>query len=67
MAIRGRSYAIQESLNLQRWTATSFRVVTGGASGTLQNNYRATDVRLLRIEVPFKEGSSNRFFRAVIQ
>jgi hypothetical protein len=68
LAIRGRNYTIQASSNLQQWTPLGFRVVTGGVAGALQNNYQATDVRLLKVEVPFQTGAeTNRYFRAIVQ
>ena len=68
LAIRGRTYTIQASTNLQQWMPVDFRVVTGGAPGTLQKNYQATDVRLLQVEVPFQTGAeTNRYFRAMVQ
>ena len=68
LAIRGRTYTIQSSRNLQQWTSVDFRIVTGGVAGALQNNYQATDVRLLQVEVPFQIGAeTNRYFRAIIQ
>jgi hypothetical protein len=33
----------------------------------LRNNYQATDVRTLRVEVPPQPGVTNRFFRALVQ
>ena len=67
LAIRGRTYTIQSSSNLQQWTPVNFSVVTGGVPGALQNNYPASDIRNLLIEVPFQTGTTNRFFRAMIQ
>lgn len=68
LAIRGRSYTIQSSPNLQQWSSVDFRIVTGGVAGSLQGNYQATDVRMLRVEVPPQGGSStNRYFRALVQ
>jgi len=68
LAIRGRTYTIQASPNLQQWIPVSFRAVTGGIAGALQNNYQATDVRLLQVEVPFQIGAeTNRYFRAIVQ
>jgi hypothetical protein len=68
LAIRGRSYTIQASSNLRQWTPVNFRVVTNGTPGSLQANYQADDVRLLRVEVPFQTGSeTNRYFKAVVQ
>ena len=68
LAIRGRTYSVQASANLQQWTPVSFRVNTGGSPGALQGSYQATDVRQLRIEVPFQAGGeTNRYFRAIVQ
>jgi len=68
LAIRGRTYTIQSSPNLQQWTTVGFRVVNGGVAGAVQNNYTATDVRLLRVEVPSQIGAeTNRYFRAIVQ
>ena len=68
LAIRGRTYTIQVSPNLQQWTPVSFRLVTDKTLGVLQNNYQSTDVRKLRVEVPFQTGAeTNRYFRALVQ
>lgn len=67
LAIRGRTYTIQSSANLQQWTPVNFSVVTGGVPGAPQNNYPASDIRNLLIEVPFQPGTTNRYFRAMIQ
>lgn len=65
LAIRGRTYSVQSSLDLRTWTPVSFRIP--GVSTALQTNYPATDVRTLRIEVPFQPGSTNRYFKAIVQ
>ena len=68
LAIRGRTYTIQESPTMQQWTTSNFRFVTSGVPGPLQTSYRATDVRLLRVEVPPSAiAGTNRFFRAIVQ
>lgn len=68
LAIRGRTYAIESSLDLRQWTAVRFRVVTGGIAGNLLDDYLATDVRLLRVQVPLEIGAeTNRYFRAIVQ
>jgi len=42
--------------------------MVGDVPGTLQNTYFATDVRNLRVEVPFQTGAeTNRYFRALVQ
>jgi hypothetical protein len=67
LAIRGRTYTVQASPNLQQWTPVNFRVVTGGTPGPLQSTYPANDIRTLRIEVPAQAGTTNRYFKAVVQ
>jgi hypothetical protein len=67
LAIRGRTYTVQASLNLRQWTQVNFRVVTGGLPGTLQDSYSASEVQNLRIEVPAQAGATNRYFRAIVQ
>jgi hypothetical protein len=67
LAISGRIYTVQASSNLQQWTTVTFSVVNGGVPGALQNSYPASDIRTLRIEVPFQTGTTNRYFRAMIQ
>ena len=68
LAIRGRTYTIQTSSDLQQWSPVSFRVVTAGQSGSPQSSYLSTDVRFLQIEVPFQAGGqTNQYFRAMVQ
>jgi len=68
LGIRGRTYTIQESPTMEQWTTSKFRFVTIGVPGPLQTSYRATDVRLLRVEVPPSAiAGTNRFFRAIVQ
>ena len=68
LAIRGRTYTIQTSMDLQQWAPVSFRVVTAGQPGAPQNSYLAPDVRLLQVEVPPQVGGqTNQYFRAMVQ
>jgi len=67
LAIRNRTYSIQASPNLVQWTPVNFSIVTGGVAGALQSTYAATDVRTLKVRVPFQAGATNRYFRAVVQ
>ena len=68
LVIRGRNYTLQSSYDLKQWTPVSFRVLAGGIPGPIVSNYQATDVRNLRVEVPFEIGAeTNRFFRALVQ
>ena len=67
LAIRGRTYGIQASSNLQQWTPVDFNLVTGGVPGALRSTYSSTDVRRIRLQVPNQAGATNRYFRAVVQ
>lgn len=67
LAIRGRTYTVQASPNLQQWTSVPFRVVTASSLGELQSSYSAVDVRALQIEVPSQSETTNRYFRALVQ
>jgi hypothetical protein len=67
LAIRGRTYRIQASANLQQWTPVDFGVLTGNVPGALQSTYPAPDVRMLKVRVPFQPDATNRFFRAMVQ
>ncbi len=68
LAIRGRNYTIESSVNLRQWAPANFRVLTDGSAGTLQATYQARDVRLLRIEVPFETGAEeHHYFRAIVR
>ena len=64
LAIRGRTYTVQASANLQQWTPVEFHVESGAP---LQSHYTATDHRTLRLEVPFQIGTTNRYFKALVQ
>jgi hypothetical protein len=67
LAISGRTYTVYASPDLLQWSPVSFRVVTGGVAGSLQNSYLAADVRTLQIEVPSQTATTNRYFKALVQ
>jgi hypothetical protein len=67
LVIRGRNYTIQASQDFRTWSTVSFRLPSDAAQATLRNNYQATDVRNLRVEVPPRVGATNRYFRALVQ
>lgn len=63
-AITGRTYQILAGHDLQTWSAVPFQVV--GAPDAPAMEYRATEIRLLRVRVSLPNTSSNappRFFR----
>jgi Bacterial TSP3 repeat len=67
-AIRGRSYSIQGSTDLQTWSPVTFRNLAEGAKAVPGTVYRSTDVRLFRAVVgPFPdEESAPRFFKLIV-
>jgi hypothetical protein len=68
LAIRGRTYSIETSTDLRTWNPAQFRIAGEAASTPLRGTYLATDVRLLRVEVPFQSGGeTNRYFKARVQ
>lgn len=68
-AIRGRSYTLLGSSDLQTWSPVTFTVPAEGASGAVRGIYRATDVRLMRVLAgPFAEGEVvPAFFKVMVQ
>lgn len=67
-AIRGRTYTILSSGDLQNWTTVQFRVPAEGAAPSLRQNYQSADVRLLRVEVETGTGGPpTGFFKLMIQ
>lgn len=70
MAIRGRSYGILTSNDMQNWTPVDFRVVDGGADDSVMRTYTAVDVRVVRAEVVSPDGqpvSERAFFKLMAQ
>jgi len=67
LALRGRNYTIQASPDFRVWNTVSFRLPSDAAQTPLRNNYQATDVRNLRVNVPSQPGVTNRYFRALVQ
>lgn len=67
-AIRGRSYAIQRSSDLQTWESVAFRVPAEGAQAPARTLYQATDVRTLRVEAePGSNDGEAGFFKLILQ
>ncbi len=66
-AIRGRHYSLQVSSDLRAWSPVQFRVIGPGAASPLMDQYSATDVRALSVEVPTQVGTTNRYFRALVR
>ncbi len=74
-AIRGRTYAVESSLDFHTWVPVPFSVPAEGAAGTAHQSYTATDVRVLRIRVPTigtgdplgDSGDLPQFFKLVLR
>ena len=65
LAIRGRTYTVHGSDNLNDWAQMDFR---DGEQEDAQSNYRATDIRKVLVTVPHGEGSgSAKFFKLKVQ
>lgn len=67
LAIRGRTYSLQSSTDLQHWTPVPFQIISGATAGPLQDSYLSTEVRLLQLEVPAESSATYRYFKAVVQ
>ena len=52
MAITGRTYTLEGSVDLQTWSPLVFRIPAEGTSAANRQAYLAGDVRQLQIEVP---------------
>lgn len=52
MAITGRTYTLQGSVDLQTWSPLVFRIPAEGTNAANRETFLATDVRKLQIEVP---------------
>jgi hypothetical protein len=60
LAIRNRSYEIQRTTDFKTWTAVPFRVPA--ESDSLRQAYPATDVRVLRVDVPVSAPTDVKYF-----
>src|SRR5688572_15996601 len=61
--VRGRTYIVEGSDDLRSWTPVSFQEIGGAGSQSL---YRATDVRLLQIQVAAEPGGrAPNFYRLI--
>lgn len=67
MTVPGRTYTIQSSRNLGQWSTEGFRIMTGDVAGPVQDYHKSVDVQNVRVEVPYEEGATNRYFRAIVQ
>lgn len=66
--VRGRTYTVLAGSDVTEWSPVSFQIV--GASDGPLHEYRAQDVRLLRVEVAVPEdepAAGQRFFKLRVQ
>lgn len=68
MVITGRSYTVLGSPDLETWLPVEFRLTTDAPGTPAWSYYRATDVRVLRVEVvPAPERPGMRFFKVMVR
>lgn len=68
MAIKGRTYMVMGSLDMEEWTSVSFRLENEAADESGFDAYYAEDVREMRVEVvPSREAVAQRFFKLLVQ
>ncbi len=67
-AIRGRSYTIQGSADMQSWAAVPFKLSTDAATVAAREVYVSADVRPIRaVAGPFAVGETEpRFFKLIV-
>ena len=67
MGIRGRTYSILSSTDMAQWSPVAFK--TAGASEPAATEYYASDVRILRMEIPRAEtqAAAVRFFKLMVR
>lgn len=67
-AVRGRTYVIHASADLQSWTPVTFRLPADDTTDFPRASYLATDVAPLEVEVALPpEGQPARFFKLMVQ
>jgi hypothetical protein len=66
LAIRGRSYTIEASPDLQNWTPVEFRILAHGPGAPQLRSYYASEVRVLRVEAVPPDGPGPFFFKALV-
>ena len=67
LAVRGRTYSVEISKDLQTWTPAPFRLTSANTTSTVQHKYHADDVSVVRIELETAPGEPNRYFRALVR
>lgn len=68
-ALRGRSYTIQASTDMEHWNTVGFRLGTDSSAQAPRSGYSSTSVQLVRAIVPpvTESDAEPRFFKLMIQ
>lgn len=68
MVVQGRTYTLFGSDDLKTWTPIDFRIPANGPAAASQPSYRATDIRVLRVEpVPPNGQPAAQYFKVQAQ
>jgi len=68
LTITGRSYAVERSSNLRDWQSAPFQLLQGSTASSEVSDYRASDVKILRVQVPAPADPPERsFFRLIVR
>ena len=68
LAIKGRTYTMMGSPDMEEWTSVSFRLENESVDASGFDAYYAEDVREMRVEVvPPGEAVAQRFFKLLVQ
>ena len=68
LAISGRTYSIQGSVDLQEWKPVSFRFSSDTVEGAAGNYYYAADTRLVKVDALTPDASTPmKFFKLMVQ
>jgi len=69
MAIRGHTYTLSASVDLQTWIPIQFHIPNDASTAPGRDCYQATDVRILRVEALPPDGlpAARLFFKAQVQ
>lgn len=67
LAVKGRTYTVLTSADLQTWSPAQFRVTPTDTESSLRGAYSSSDTRLVRVEVPFASSPGQRYFKAAVQ
>ncbi len=67
MVIRGRTYTLRGSADLETWVPIPFRIAGGSLMEQPLTSYSATDVRILRLEAELPAGVAIQMFKMQVE